>query len=109
MMDFGIGEKQAAEPGGRDFGKIVENARPELRHERTFIDSVNELRVHESLSSRPCATSLPCMLACFRDALRHIRDLKRAGCLPGFGALTLVEHAVKLVGYRLGQGAPSPC
>ena len=46
MMDFGIGEKQGAEPGGRDFGKIVENARPEFRHERTFIDPVNQFRMH---------------------------------------------------------------
>ena len=52
-------------------GKIVENARPEFRHERTFIDPVNELRVHEFPPWRPAhRASQACLLPCFRDALR---------------------------------------
>ncbi|MGH6867597.1 MAG: hypothetical protein ACREDA_01730 [Methylocella sp.] len=51
ILKVGFADSQHPSRGFRYSPKFVENARPKLRHEGTFVDSINEFRVHGSFAA----------------------------------------------------------
>jgi hypothetical protein len=46
ILNVRFGDKQLPSGAFRYSSKLVKNARPKLRHEGTFVDSIDEVRVH---------------------------------------------------------------